>query len=218
MRAIVEWAPREFNKEADQLANGISDSFDPNRRLHVSSQTLTWNILPTALQAGRDAEQAFRDMKERYGLPDRCKKQTKAQGRDEIEDYRSVVKDGDNVKRGWCQCSRFVPYPRFFTRSHSCLSYRFFVSIQPISVVQVTILDLYMFLLFWVLQISLPVSVSVLFYFLHIYRAFSGAFLYLYPILFLLHILVGRQVRTNPPSWSLIKRLIRVLCRTHFPS
>ena len=77
MRAIVEWAPREFNKEADQLANGITDSFDPNRRLHVSSQTLTWNILPMALQAGRDAEQAFRDMKERYGLPDRCKKQRK---------------------------------------------------------------------------------------------------------------------------------------------
>ena len=77
MRAIVEWAPREFNKEADQLAKGITDSFDPSRRLHVSSQTLTWNILPMALQAGRDAEQAFRDMKERYGLPDRCKKQRK---------------------------------------------------------------------------------------------------------------------------------------------
>ena len=77
MRAIVEWAPREFNKEADQLANGITDSFDPSRRLHVSSQSLTWNILPMALQAGRDAEQAFRDMKERYGLPDRCKKQRK---------------------------------------------------------------------------------------------------------------------------------------------
>ena len=46
MRAIVKWAPREFNKEADQLANGVTDSFDPNRRIHVSSQTLTWNILP----------------------------------------------------------------------------------------------------------------------------------------------------------------------------
>ena len=77
MRAIVEWAPREFNKEADQLANGITDSFDPNRRIHVSSQTLTWNILPTAIQSGRDAEQAFRDMKERYGLPNRSKKQRK---------------------------------------------------------------------------------------------------------------------------------------------
>ena len=77
MRAIVEWAPSEFNKEADQLANGITDSFDPDRRIHVSSRTLNWNILPTAIQAGLDAEQAFRDMKERYGLRDRCKKQRK---------------------------------------------------------------------------------------------------------------------------------------------
>ena len=77
MRAIVEWAPREFNKEADQLANGVTNSFDPNRRIHVSSQTLTWNILPTAIQSGRDAEQAFRDMKERDGLPNRSKKQRK---------------------------------------------------------------------------------------------------------------------------------------------
>ena len=77
MRAIVEWAPREFNKDADQLANGDTDSFDPNRRIHVSSQTLNWIILPTAIQAGRDAEQGFRDMKERFGLPNRSKKQRK---------------------------------------------------------------------------------------------------------------------------------------------
>ena len=31
----------------------------------------------TTARAGRDAEQAFRDMKERYGLQDRCKKQRK---------------------------------------------------------------------------------------------------------------------------------------------
>ena len=80
MRAFVEWAPREFNKEADQLANGVTDSFDPNRRIHVSSKSLNWIILPTAIQAGRDAEQAFRDMKA-----------AKAQGRDEIEEYGPVV-------------------------------------------------------------------------------------------------------------------------------
>ena len=84
MRAIVEWAPREFNMEADQLANGVTDSFDPNRRIN-------WIILPTAIQAGRDAEQACRDIKERYGLPCRSKKQRKAQGRDEIEEYGPVV-------------------------------------------------------------------------------------------------------------------------------
>ena len=28
-RPIVEWAPREFNKEADSLANGDTTAFDP---------------------------------------------------------------------------------------------------------------------------------------------------------------------------------------------
>ena len=31
MRAVVEWAPRECNREADLLANGITDLFDPER-------------------------------------------------------------------------------------------------------------------------------------------------------------------------------------------
>ena len=30
------WAPRECNREADLLANGITDLFDPERRLPVS--------------------------------------------------------------------------------------------------------------------------------------------------------------------------------------
>ena len=77
MRAIVESAPREFNREADRLANGIYDSFNPVRRIPVTADSLTWNILPDALQAGRDAEQAFREMKELRGLPNRCRKQAK---------------------------------------------------------------------------------------------------------------------------------------------
>ena len=36
----MELAPREFNKEADQLANGITGAFDPAKRLHVSARTL----------------------------------------------------------------------------------------------------------------------------------------------------------------------------------
>ena len=56
---VVEWAPREFNREADRLANGICDSFNLERRILVTVQSLTWNILPDALQAGRDAEQAY---------------------------------------------------------------------------------------------------------------------------------------------------------------
>ena len=64
MRAIVEWAPRECNKEADLLANGITDRFDPERRILVSAQSLVWNILPEALEAGRQAEQAYVFLKE----------------------------------------------------------------------------------------------------------------------------------------------------------
>ena len=37
MRAVVEWAPRECNREADLLANGITDLFDPERRMQVSA-------------------------------------------------------------------------------------------------------------------------------------------------------------------------------------
>ena len=32
MRAVVEWAPRECDREADLLANGITDLFNPERR------------------------------------------------------------------------------------------------------------------------------------------------------------------------------------------
>ena len=47
MRAIVEWAPRECNREADMLANcGTSTLFDPKRRIHVTAGTLVWNLLP----------------------------------------------------------------------------------------------------------------------------------------------------------------------------
>ena len=77
LRTIVEWAPREYNREADQLANGVTDAFNPAKRLEVSAQSLSWNVLPEALTAGREAEKAFREVKTSYGLPDRCKKQRK---------------------------------------------------------------------------------------------------------------------------------------------
>ena len=62
MRTVVGWAPREFNKA---------------RRMHVSAQSLSWNVLPEALDAGREAERAFQKMKETDGLPNKCRKQAK---------------------------------------------------------------------------------------------------------------------------------------------
>ena len=77
MKAIVEWAPRECNREADMLANGDTSLFDPERRIHVAAGTLIWNVLPEALKAGKDAEETYRRLKETHGLPNRAAKQRK---------------------------------------------------------------------------------------------------------------------------------------------
>ena len=77
MRAIVEWAPRECNREADMLANGDTSLFDPARRIPVSAGTLVWNVLPGALNAGREAEENYRRLKETSSLPNRSVKQKK---------------------------------------------------------------------------------------------------------------------------------------------
>ena len=42
LRSVVEWAPREANKEADKLANGNTEDFDPSLRIEVSASTLCW--------------------------------------------------------------------------------------------------------------------------------------------------------------------------------
>ena len=56
LRTVVEWAPREGNKEAGKLANGNAEDFDPSLRIEVSASTLSWDILPEALEAGSAAE------------------------------------------------------------------------------------------------------------------------------------------------------------------
>ena len=52
LRKVVGWAPREGNKEADKLANGNAEDFDPSLRIDVSASTLSCDILPEALEAG----------------------------------------------------------------------------------------------------------------------------------------------------------------------
>ena len=79
MRAIVEWAPRECNREADMLANGDTSLFDPERRIPVAVGTLVWNVLPEALKAEREAEETYRRLKETHGLPNRSAKQRNGQ-------------------------------------------------------------------------------------------------------------------------------------------
>ena len=56
-KASVEWAPRSTNYEADVLANGITDRFDPSRRIVVDVKTLRWEILPKALSMAKQMEE-----------------------------------------------------------------------------------------------------------------------------------------------------------------
>ena len=59
IRTIVAWAPREFNRESDNLANGITEGFNPAMEMKIRPEELTWEILPEALEAGREAERAY---------------------------------------------------------------------------------------------------------------------------------------------------------------
>ena len=52
-QSIGRVAPRESNKEADALANGVIDGFNPELELKVDVANLKWSILPDALDARR---------------------------------------------------------------------------------------------------------------------------------------------------------------------
>ena len=41
LRTVVEWAPREVNKEADKLAKGNAEECGPSLRIHVSRTTVS---------------------------------------------------------------------------------------------------------------------------------------------------------------------------------
>ena len=69
IRASVEWAPREGNRDADSLANGEVSSFSPSHRLRVVLGQLRWLVLPKALAHGRQAEELLRNAKSSGALP-----------------------------------------------------------------------------------------------------------------------------------------------------
>ena len=65
---------KDEHKEADRLAHGNAEDFDPSLRIDVSASTLSWDILPEALEAGGAAERQSQEARERGTLPDRCRK------------------------------------------------------------------------------------------------------------------------------------------------
>ena len=69
IKASVQWAPRESNREADRLANGDLAGFSPEYRIHVDVGSISWYVLEDALVMGRDADRAYEYAKKSGTLP-----------------------------------------------------------------------------------------------------------------------------------------------------
>ena len=58
VKAVVEWAARETNMEADSSANGHTEQFDPNLGAHIDPVQLHRDNLAHALSAEHAALRA----------------------------------------------------------------------------------------------------------------------------------------------------------------
>ena len=92
LKALVEWTPRESNREADALANGCADGFNPELELKVDCENLQWSILPKALEVGKQAEESYRAAKEGGHLPNRVKKEREKRLEDGASNEVPMVK------------------------------------------------------------------------------------------------------------------------------
>ena len=77
IKAQVEWSPRSRNAEADALANGKFEDFDPCLRLEVDSSKLVWELLPQTLKMGAEAKLESKEAAENGTIPNRGIKQRK---------------------------------------------------------------------------------------------------------------------------------------------
>ena len=48
LKAAVQWAPRAVNKEADDLANGVTNGFNPALEERICPEKIKWLVLPAA--------------------------------------------------------------------------------------------------------------------------------------------------------------------------
>ena len=86
VRAIVEWAPREFNREADSLANGDTSAIDPEKRLHINKGTLKCNTYSSSgpRSRKRSGTRVSQDKGEAW-VAESLHETTQEEGRDEAE-------------------------------------------------------------------------------------------------------------------------------------
>ena len=77
LKVQVDWSPRSGHVEAGSLANGIHDSFDPALGVNVDPGSISWELLPQALEAGRAAEKEHAFARLSGTIPNRGKRQRK---------------------------------------------------------------------------------------------------------------------------------------------
>ena len=61
----LEWIPRAMNKEADALADGRTEGFDPDRRVVAEVQGIEWLVLDRLLASGEAFYKEANKIKER---------------------------------------------------------------------------------------------------------------------------------------------------------
>ncbi len=80
-RLAMEWAPREYNAEADALADGCCSGFCPTRRVHFDMKTADWMILPRLLDEGLKFEAHRRQLHSERAYKNKdSKRRAKKQG------------------------------------------------------------------------------------------------------------------------------------------
>ena len=73
----LEWIPRAMNKEADALADGRTEGFDPSRRVAADVRNIGWLVLDRLLASG----EAF--YKDANKIRERRKNKTRAAATDD---------------------------------------------------------------------------------------------------------------------------------------
>ena len=64
---FLEWSPRTVNQEADALADGRIDGFNPALRVPVDLSRMQWLVLDRLMAAGVSFQQKALELKEKGG-------------------------------------------------------------------------------------------------------------------------------------------------------
>ena len=85
IKAEVHWAPRTANREADALANGEVAGFNPERRISIEPDRLSWCVLPEVLALGRQSMEEYEAFKNSGENPGRCRKEKRRRAEDRLK-------------------------------------------------------------------------------------------------------------------------------------